>query len=533
MKKLLLYSAFGLGLSVHAQAPVTATLEANNVKALLNVSGALFNNGIKGQFIPIQPGLAEKSLLRGSGIWAVGIDPAGNLRGAVAVNDQTDFQPGALSEDGSTANSELNNIWEVTCTDVSQHLADYRDDGVVDNPNFNVYAFPAKGNVYFAANNNNIELPQTEQPLAPFHDRDEDGKYGPNRGDYPTIEVRGCPLNHYPKQQDWFVANDLGVHPSGLKPLQLEVQTQVLAFETATASPINNTVYVRYLMINRTSEQIDSCYVGLFADFEIGNGSDDFIGSIPDHYVMYGYNGDNNDNGNFGSNIPVMAVDMLRGPLDSTGYEMELGRIVPVDQVSGLQPVEYFNLLSGRQANGAPGPNAGFLFPDNPNIAGGNSEQALGHTPGQRAALASYGPFTLLPGAVNELIVAYYFVNTPGATPLQNVQQLYEDANVVQNLFDNCFDIQDTNCDGLVATHSPGDFTGWSFYPNPASSTFSIDSHSETFRHIAVTDLLGHVLWSVNLENPVQQYILQTENLPNGVYFLQIEGGSQKLLVQH
>ncbi|GEM_PF-2498661 len=98
MKRFLIFWSIMVCLSVVLSAQsVSKVIQRNAVKALIQSNGILFNDGQQGQFIPIQPGLAEKTLLKGSGLWFAGIDPSGNLRGIVTANDQTDCIPEPLS----------------------------------------------------------------------------------------------------------------------------------------------------------------------------------------------------------------------------------------------------------------------------------------------------------------------------------------------------------------------------------------------------------------------------------------------------
>ncbi|MBP6812896.1 MAG: T9SS type A sorting domain-containing protein [Saprospiraceae bacterium] len=536
MKRSLLFffllGCLGIVLQAQSPGPASATIQANNVKAVINSDGTLFNDGQAGQFIPIDPGLAEITLLQGSGLWVVGKDLAGNVKGSVTVNEHTDFMPGALDESGLPYAERLDNIWQVLCTDVDQHLADFYDNGVIDNPNANIFGFPGKNNPSFQSYNNNQPLPQTSQPLAGYYDANDDGSYGPSNGDYPSVELRGCALNQFPQEQAWFVSNDVTEHPSGLSTNQIEIQVQVFAYKTLSLSPLNNPIFVRYKIINRATEPLDSCYFGLFADFDIGNPTDDFMGTIAARNIMYGYNGDNNDEGGFGNNIPVMAVDLMRGPLDTAGYELDIHHMMVLENAENLQPQQYFNLSSGRFADGSLAPNGGIMYPDNPSILNGNSEQAAGHAPGQRMGLAAYGPFKLLPGAYNELVAAYYFVHTPGATPLQNVQQLYDDTDVIQGLFDNCFQNMDRNCDGLLPTMENIPATHLSIYPNPTSEAFTVESEGAGFTNLTLTDVLGRQLRSINVGKAVQKYVLPTSGLATGVYILRVDGAATRVVVR-
>lgn len=533
MKRLLIFMGIIVSLSsVLTAQSVSKVIQRNDVKALVQSNGIMFNDGQQGQFIPIQPGLAEKTLLKGSGLWLAGIDASGNLRGIVTANDQTDCIPGLLTDDGGVYTPALNNIWPVTCVDINQHLADFNDNGVLDNPNPNILRFPARGNPYFKTFNSGIDLPFTEHGMGGFFDRDDDAFYSPNHGDYPSIEVRGCALDRYPDEQNWLVYNSFTAHPSGLGPVALEVQAQILAYSSMSASPLNNTLIVLYKIINRTDTDLNSCYLGLFADFDIGNPGDDFIGSIPSKNIMYAYNGDLNDEGGFGQNIPVMAVDMLSGPLDTLGYELQLSHIMAIENADNLQASEYYNLLSGRFADGSPAPNNGVMYASNPNDPNGNSEQALGNTPGQRVGLASYGPFTLQSSSVNEILVAYYYVYEPGKTPVEMVQQLYSNDNTIQDLYDSCFMDTDPTCNASVSTQNHLSDKSLLVYPNPTTSRVVIESEGQSFSHLELCDLLGRQLKVINLESPVQEYVLPTDGLATGVYLLRVENVTRKIVVQ-
>jgi Secretion system C-terminal sorting domain len=524
-----------LAIPLFAQQPaITVVLESNNVRAACSNNGALFNNNGEGAFIPVQPGLAQKSLLKGSGLWLGGFDPAGNFKSTIVLNDQSDFQPGLWPRQPVLDYDPLLDIWQVSCSDIQQHLADYQDNGIINNPNGRVFNYPSKGNRYFADLNNNLELPSSQLPLAGYFDRTEDATYDPERGEYPVLELRGCPMTQYPTEQTWFVSNDSTVHTLGTNRISVEVQTQIFTYKTASPSLLNNTVFVRYLIPNFATERLDSCYFGLFTDFDIGHAGDDFVGSIPEQYLMYGYNGDNNDEGNFNANIPVMAIDVLRGPLDSAGSELPLQHMMVFDNADNLQPLDYYKLLSGTLPNGTSAPNGGIMYPDNPNIAGGNSEYAQGNTPGERAGLFSFGPFTLLPGATSEFIVAYYYVHTPGATPLENVATLYQQAEQVQEAFDNCFDIPDVVCNSnsAVATHELSAPTDWSAYPNPATTTVTITCEKQSFSRIELTDVLGRVAGNWTLGTGVQQHELDTNGLPNGLYLLRVDGTTRPWVIQ-
>ena len=532
MRNTLLFALFlgGFFHLVSAQSPAQSTLQVNNVKALVRANGTAFDDGQQGQFIPIQPGLAQKTLVRNTGIWLAGVSPDGNLKGAVSTGASTDFQPGILAPE-LPAVINFNKIWSLRCADINQHLADFNDNGVIDNPNTAVYAFPGMGNPFFEQYNPSLSLPLTTQGLAGYFDRNQDGLYNPAEGDYPNIEVRGCPLATFPEEQNWFAFNDLQAHPSKLAPINIEVQAQFFAFKTPLVSDLNNAVFARYKLINRSTENIDSCFFGVYADFDIGNPDDDFMGTIPNRHILYGYNGDTNDEGGFGSEIPVMAMDLLRGPLNENAEELGLHSSIVLDDASNLLDFQYYNLLTGRLKDGSPAPNGGLMYPGNPNNPNEASELTAGNTPGKRVGIASFGPFRLQPGAVNEIIVGYYYVHKPGATPLQNVQTLLSQPDVVQGLFDNCFGGLDNTCDATSPAPEPMEQRDLRISPNPAATEFRIESSGEPFSQVDISDMLGRRVKTLDLGLPVHRHTVQVGDLPAGIYMVRVGGLVRSIVV--
>lgn len=532
---------------VTAQAPAAATLSINRVKVQFNANGALFTDFQKGQFIaPYTPGQPENSLLRAAGLWIAGLDPAYNLKGAAQLyntDGKSDFFPGVLDDNGVTpVGGKLTGIYRVTAAEIATHRADFADNGVVDNPQPGVFGWPGRGNPYFSQYHNGEELPFSSRGLAGFYDHNSDGLYDPAQGDYPAIEVRGCPLNRTPSEMLWFAFNDNSIQPhtqSMTIPLQIEVQCQAFAFDCLEDSPLRDAVFVRYKLINLSQELHDSLYVGLFNDFDIGNPNDDFFGCDTTRSLVFGYNGDNFDEGAFGADAPVLAADLFRGPLDGFGEEISLKHVVAFDPAALTGPEVYYRLLSGSLADGSPAPNGGVFYPGNPNDPAADSELSAGNTPGQRYVLASYGPFRLFPGAVNELIAGYFFTQQPGATPLQNVQAMYARADAIQAFFDNCFTPSDQiACSPAVSAPAvPVPAAGLKLFPNPAAQTFSIESEKAGITRVQLSDMTGRVAYSQYLAGAAMRVNVPVVELPDGVYLAEVwlENGArawEKLVIR-
>ena len=79
------------------------------------------------------------------------------------------------------------------------------------------------------------------QFIAPFNDTDLDGIYEPSDGETPCIKGDMALFNVY---------NDKGLHAnSGGDPINIEVRAMHYAFNSATDSIINNTIFSDYAVI--------------------------------------------------------------------------------------------------------------------------------------------------------------------------------------------------------------------------------------------------------------------------------------------
>ncbi len=532
MKNLVTLTSLLLLLAASGQAQ-DYILQSNLVKAGVSTNGTMFENG---QFIPQGTELPETSLIKGAGLWIAGLDPGGNLRGAVNRLNTTDFQPGVLSRLTNQPEGNLHRVWAVKCSEIATHLADYADNGVIDMPQSAIYSFPCKGNYFFSQYNApDAFLPFTSQTFCGYFDQSEDAQYDPNHGEYPVVEIRGCPLQLRVAELAYTASNDVLAtsHPSGMQAIGLEVQTQVFQVNTPT---LDKTVFVRYKLIYQGEVPLDSCFVGIYTDFAIGNDQDDYIGTQPASQLMYAYNGDEQDENVLEGQTPAVGVTLLRGPLspisDIASVELGLQSALAVPDPSGMSPSELYNLLKGRLPDGTASPVGAFAFPGNPANNEPGTEIALGNTPGKRRGLMTMGPFVLNSGAANEIIVAYHYDYVPGATHYEQTLGPQEITQAIRNAFDNCLQDVKSECSDL--TEAPEEFveTGWNLFPNPANSEATLLSKNASFSRIVVTDVLGRTVKELKWEKPVAQYSIPLGDLPSGVYTVQANKQTLPLVIQ-
>ena len=141
---------------------------------------------------------------------------------------------------------------------------------------------------------------------APVLDGDGiEDNYNLEGGDQPAI---------YGDQTAWWVMNDVGnIHEeTGSNPLGIEVQASAFAIGTGILA-LRQATYYRYVIVNRNSLAIDSAYVSLFMDPDLGDAVDDWPGSDTTFSMVYVYNGDSDDH--IYGIPPAQGYQLVQGPV--------------------------------------------------------------------------------------------------------------------------------------------------------------------------------------------------------------------------
>jgi len=204
---------------VQSRAEVCANSEAaidqeiNNVRARLLAGGDCWWDFNDGRYIvpKVEPGSGrpEVSSIFAGSVWLGGLDPGGNLKLACqdyrnGANPNNDFWPGPLSDETGATERAICKNWDkhfrVVGTDIEKHLANLQAGRTspADIPR-SLKGWPAQGNIYFTEVWG-FELPFAVQGLAGFFDKNQNGIYEPLDGDYPSIDIRGCPNDRYPDE---------------------------------------------------------------------------------------------------------------------------------------------------------------------------------------------------------------------------------------------------------------------------------------------------------------------------------------------
>ena len=233
-------------------------------------------------------------------------------------------------------------------------------------------------------------------------------------------------------QMLWTVYNDLdaGNHnnPAGrTPPIGVEIQQTTFAFDKPGA--FQNTVFMRYKIINRTLFPLTDVRIGMWSDPDLGGAFDDLTGCDPAANFGYCYNASTPD-AVYGSTPPAIGYDLLQGP--TNGSPTRLGMASFSHFVNGADPdtmTETRNVLHGltidstAMINTLTNQPTKFQFTGDP-ITGTGWRETV---PQDQRMLLTWGPISMAPGDSQEVVVAVILAQ--GVDALGSLAQLraYDD----------------------------------------------------------------------------------------------------------
>jgi hypothetical protein len=303
---------------------------------------------------------------------------------------------------------------------------------------------------------------------APYTDVNHNGVYEP------TIDIPGVPGAD---QTLWYVANDVDSARTkrfaGSLPIGLEVQKTVWAYHRPGA--LDNTIFQRTRLINKSGVPVDSMFIMQFSDPDIGGSlgyTDDNAGTDTVRQMGFVYNGMDKD-GFFGAHPPAVGMMLLAGPAvhgsaaDSAfvnfSYRKGTKNLPMTSLVAVIKTVdepatntyrgttEYYNLMKGLLKTGTPlvNPETGrvttFVFPGDPVTKTGWIEGDRYNTsgttyyPGDRRLSFSSGPFTMAPADTQEIVIAEMV--GIGEDRFGSIEALRSNADAVRRIFRNSFSL--------------------------------------------------------------------------------------------
>lgn len=586
---LLIGLQFGVAMACVAQG--YGELNVNNVRA------RFYSDGMIG--MDLGSGTARFEVPNGAGthplfvanLWMGGFDSGNQLHLAAVRYNQNgeDFWPGPLTNTGGASitpavSAQWDQVWQVNTADVVLYQAYY---GCLADPNcdesvqFPGYQMPAYFNDWPVFGD--VSAGQ-DLYLASFLDYNGDGDYDPSDGDMPCGPGDGSL---------YFIFNDnLDVHTeSGGLPIGVEVQARPFAFNGSNEA-LNNTIFVEYRIINRSTLTLTNAHVGLFTDFDLGGPQDDHIGCDVGRSLWYAYNADTLDEGapgitGYGAQPPAFGATILCGMFrDGDGLDNPLtsdanlalaqqGSVYPgwgdaygdgiidneryglshfgafpgsggMGTMEPQNPAEYYNYMRGNWADGSswlyggsghlsdpaadPNTTTDHLFPSDSDPLGFSTsavpqvpwnQVSAGHVGGDRRGVGSMGPFTLVPGDVHRVMVAFVYARATNGGPEASIVALQARVDSVRTFAeaeDYCGGFRmDVPCFGGMATGiseatAPGPLH---LHPVPAFDVLRISG--PVGAGFVVVDLGGRQVLPVR---PFAQGLTEVDvsGLPNGMY---------------
>ena len=490
----------------------------------------------------------EVGLISGWGLWVAGFDQTGQLRISTTTYDaflSPSFVAGPLNpETGMPFVDNCENwdrFFEVYKNEVNAHIADYTDNGQIDGPvSPNILGWPGSGNPEFY-NAHGFYLPDNDEPLAPFFDRNQNGNYEPYNGDYPLIKG---------EQAFWWVFNDHVIdEPTDKEPVPLEVHCMAFA-ESSNNVAINNSTFFEFSFINRLDEPLDSFVVGLWIDPEIipisgaapSCTTGDFIGCSPEDDLVYFYKGNDLDadcyqlqNGEI--RIPAVGVKLLE--CENQLEVLEWNSLMyffnpsvgnpPVPQTDPSIHQEYYNYMTGSWRDGTPlslGGNGydlntpdphSYVF-DETTIDGVLWQECLyNDVLGDRRLVIGAGGVEIGSGDRKKFNFAIIH-NDEAEYPCPDMTPLKEDAAAVQQFYADV-------CDAMMVSvgEAPVNDNLALVFPNPATESVSWEMLEGTglISSIEVFNSAGqriHIAQGLDSRT----YILSDLNWPAGLYYFRL-----------
>ncbi len=516
MKTLLLLMSTFFSLPLFAQ--TNYILETKNSKASLNYNGDILSHPnllASGYEIPKNSG---KNTVFAAQLWIGGIDAAtGNVHASAQTYRQSvvAWSAGPISD---TYTGNYDQVFYATRAQVWNHINNLNDPQYQIPQNF--LDWPGNGDV----NNGEPAI------MAPFEDLNSNGIYEPTLGDYPKVSGASSAF---------IMSNDLrDTALSGGTPCCMGLDVTTYVYDMSYDDPIaENMLLLKYGIANRSSRTYNDVYIGFWADPDLGNAADDFVGSYPSGDMFFAYNGDNFDEnfagGGYENNPPAQGFYFLSHPMAKFVYYNNNSNPVngnPTDDQG------YYNLLSGKWLNGDDitfggdgtdqnNPPTDFMFP-----GGSWTEEGEGNTPGDRRGMGSIGPFNLVPGQSINFDFALNFFWDSTVSNLANRDSLIARSSAVKNFYS-------TRIVGLNDKIERKKIA-FSLYPNPTKGRINVEFENplEEQLKISLINHLGKTLETYMVLKGKRSMVLDLRNHSGGIYILRVEGqktlSAKKLVIR-
>ncbi len=380
--------------------------DGNTIACWMQNTGQVVSHNVTGSSGMEWPKGSTNTIDYASGLWLAGKTATGEVRTACSEY-ATEFQAGPILPDGTAADP--------------------------DDPAYRIYKINRDGT--------------GDWDVWPF-DQGAPAVKAKNGSD--SLDINGNKIPQLIGDQTLFwVMNDLSPaeHANLFSTNPMGVEEQVFVFGFNTADPLGNIMFVKWTIINKSSNDYDSCYVAVWDDPDMGDGYDDLVGCDTSLSLGYCYNGQPTD-ATYGTRPPAIGFDFFQGPEAPTGSRNYLPMTSFIYYWNGApdpfgdpeDATQMFNFMKGFRNDGSSysdmeGLPSKYVFNGDPVTQTGWLDSA----PDDRRFLMSSGPFTLAAGDTQVVVGAK--IIAPGVTNLNAVQALRFFDSYAQTAFDNNFNL--------------------------------------------------------------------------------------------
>lgn len=537
-------------------------LDINNHKVRIHCTGTIANDNYEArQEAPIGSGL---STLNTSHIWL-----GGKVQNILSLSceryrrDGTSWGPSPFGYyPGQNSNiSDFIRVWKLSSSQISYHKEHFAD-----------FEYTMPEPIANWPSNTLVDLGYGVDAV-PFADLNSDSIYQPELGEYPLIKGDQAILFIF--RNNSILGNENMAGGSGLYHNLGVINSRELivgmayAFDCAESQAIDNSFFIHYKIFENKSYGVYSVKLGVWADFDIGNPMDDFFGSDVHRQLFYAYNGDNYDEGGYGSQTAAHGICLLKG-IDqiADGFDnahqlnngwgfsdgvvdnevLGFNNIIAHHPDSGTATgapftgIGYHNYLDGKWNDGTVMTYAGdgymssntqarYIYPNASDPMGLGSggvgqsawtEESAGNTPGDRMGIGVIGPFEYPESGIVEFEIAHVFARQNAGQSATEV--LMEEVDELRGIYKNgggdcgiSFVLGSEIFEESRETNSTVNV-----YPIPAHDRINIGGiNHATQNKLEIINAQGLVLQRVELLNSGYTTI-SISALSSGVYFLRV-----------
>ena len=507
-------------------------ININSVNATISYDG-VFSDYLRTNSAGLEwPKGSGKTAVYSSGLWIIGKHkPSDSLRTA-AVMYTNEYQPGKILTPFNTSTNSPSAADDPSKKEYRLYKA-VRGISNTDHQNWPVHL----GAPFNDVNNNGVWDSGTDSPV----------KWG--------------------DQILWTVSNDVSQeeHMSVGTTAPMGIELQSTFFEYDIPGLLNNTVFIRYTIINKSDADYDSVFISMWSDTDLGDANDDMVGCDTVRSLSFVYNGDAVDGGasGYGDKPPADGFVFFQGPkvsglpsdtalfegkklpgyrnLPATSHAAYFGApSAPWDdpplrnQGFAEQAYNYQNGLIGLTGQPFINPHNGqstkFVFPGDPATNTGWTHSSHPLDQGDVRSMISSGPFTLAKGDTQEIVGG--FVIAQGADRLNSISILRSYVDIAQSAFNANFNSSVLSIEKPEDGNIPNAYSLFQNYPNPFNPTTSINYSLPTSTNVTIEifNTIGqNVAMLVNEMKSAGNYSVRWNgwnnegiHVPSGLYYYRL-----------